>query len=131
MTRTRLGAVGLLLGTLVLGGLLGGAATTIVDRKAHKVRRDRPRPTYVDRLSAELGLSEAQRESVQAVLERHQPAMDSLWMKVRPMFQAERQAVRNEITLHLTPEQQARYTEMQRQDSIRRAESDRNRNGRR
>ena len=129
MTRTRLGAVALLVATFVLGALLGGAVTTVADREAHKKRR--PRVTYVDRLTADLSLSAAQRESVQAVLERHQPAMDSLWMRVRPLFHSERQAVRNEISLHLNPEQQARYTELQRQDSIRRAESDRNRNGRR
>lgn len=130
MTSSRRGAVLLLVGTFVVGALLGGVVTTLADRPAHKRQRP-PRPSYVERLAADLSLSAAQRESVQAVLDRHQPAMDSLWMRVRPLFQSERQAVRNEISLHLNPEQQARYTEMQRQDSIRRAESDRNRNGRR
>lgn len=129
MTPSRTGAVMLLVGTFVLGGLIGGAATTLADRGAHKPNR--PRVTYVDRLAVDLSLSEAQRDSIQAVLDRHQPAMDSLWQKVRPMFQSERQAVRNEIALHLTPEQQAKYTQLQRQDSVRRAENDRSRNGRR
>ncbi|HEV8599996.1 MAG TPA: periplasmic heavy metal sensor [Gemmatimonadales bacterium] len=131
MTRSRLGAVLLLLATFLLGGLLGGAATTLADHRAHKRHADRPRPGYVDRLAADLSLSEAQRDSIQAVLDRHQPAMDSLWQLIRPQFQSERQVIRNEITLLLTPEQQTKYRELQRQDSLRRAELDRGRNGRR
>ena len=135
MTRSRLGAVALLLATFVLGALVGGAATSMFDREAHK--REHPagqRPSYVDRLSADLGLNESQKDSVQQVLDRHQPAMDSLWTTVRqqfgPQFQSERQLIRNEISAFLTPEQQAKYAELQRQDSLRRAEGDRSRNGR-
>lgn len=136
MTRSRSGAFALLLAALVLGVLIGGAATSTVDRRAH--RREHPagqRPGYVDRLATDLGLSESQRDSVQQVLERHQPAMDSLWATVRlqfgPQFQSERQLIRNEISTLLTPEQRAKYAELQRQDSLRRAEGDRSRNGRR
>jgi len=132
MTRSRLGAALLLLATFVLGGLVGGAATSMADRRVHKDKHgDRPRPSYVDRLAVDLGLSEAQRDSIHAVLERHQPAMDSLWRLIRPQFQSERQVIRNEINALLTPEQQAKYTILQRQDSVRRADSDRSRNGRR
>ena len=75
-------------------------------------------------------LTPAQRDSIQAVLDRHQPAMDSLWELIRPQFQSERQAIRKAINGLLTPEQQAKYLEVQRQDSLRRAERDRSRNGR-
>lgn len=136
MTRSRAGATLLLLAMLVIGGLLGGALTRFADRQAH--RNDHPRgqrPSYVDRLSTDLALTDVQRDSLQAVLDRHQPAMDSLWATVRfqfgPQFQAERQLIRNEISSLLTPEQQAKYAELQRQDSLRRAEGDRSRNGRR
>ena len=125
MTRSRSGAALLLLGTFVIGGLIGGALTAVLDHRAHK------RPSYVDRLATDLTLSGAQRDSVQAVLERHQPAMDSLWQLIRPQFQSERQLIRNEISTLLSPEQQAKYTQLQRQDSVRRAEMDRSRNGRR
>ena len=131
MTRSRLGAVLMLLGTFVLGGLIGGAATTMADHRAHKRHGDRPRPSYVDRLAVDLSLSDVQRDSIQAVLDRHQPAMDSLWQLIRPQFQSERQLIRNEIGALLTPEQQAKYHELQRQDSLRRAEVDRSRNARR
>jgi len=131
MTRSRLGAVLLLLATFLLGGLLGGAATTLADLRVHQKHGDRPRPSYVDRLAADLSLSDAQRDSIQQVLDRHQPAMDSLWQLIRPQFQSERQLIRNEIGALLTAEQQAKYRELQRQDSLRRAEMDRSRNGRR
>ncbi|HTL04343.1 MAG TPA: periplasmic heavy metal sensor [Gemmatimonadales bacterium] len=125
MTRSRSGAALLLIGTFVIGALLGGALTAMADHRAHK------RPSYVDRLATDLGLSQAQKDSVQAVLERHQPAMDSLWQLIRPQFQSERQLIRNEISTLLSDEQKTRYTQLQRQDSLRRAEMDRNRNGHR
>ena len=131
MTRSRLGAVVLLLAAFLLGGLVGGAATSMADRPSHQ-HRDRPPPSsYVDRLGTELGLSEAQKDSVRAVLERHQPAMDSLWESIRPLLQSERQAIRSQIHALLSAEQQARYIALQRQDSLRRAEGDRSKNGRR
>jgi hypothetical protein len=117
-----MGAVLLLAATFVVGGLLGGALTR-VSRRA--------RPSYVERLAADLRLSDAQKDSVQAILDRHQPAMDSLWSLIRPQFQSERQNIRNEITALLTPAQQTRYGELQRQDSVRRADQDRSRNVRR
>lgn len=122
MTRSRAGAILLLAATFVVGGLLGGALT----RMSH-----RSRPNYVERLAADLSLSDAQKDSVQAILDRHQPAMDSLWSLIRPQFTSERQNIRTEITSLLTPEQQTKYVELQRQDSLRRAELDRSRNGRR
>lgn len=129
MSRNRVGAFALLLATFVLGGLLGGAATSLADRRTH--RHDR-RPSFVDRLNSELVLTATQRDSVQAVLDRHQPAMDSLWQRMRPQFEAERQAIRTEITALLTPEQRVKYAALiQRLDSLRRAGSDRNRNGHR
>jgi hypothetical protein len=88
MTRSRLGAAGLLIATFVLGALVGGAATSLADREGHRTRNNHPRPGYVERLATELGLSEAQQDSVRAVLDRHQPAMDSLWESIRPQFQS-------------------------------------------
>lgn len=131
MTRSRLGAAGLLIATFVLGALVGGAATSLADRESHRTRSTRPRPGYVERLGAELGLSDAQKDSVRVVLERHQPAMDSLWESIRPQFQSERQSIRTEINALLTPGQQASYAALQREDSLRRAERARSRNGRR
>ena len=128
MNRSGLGPMALWLGSFVLGGLAGGTATMLVDHHGHKKGQ---RPSFVERLTADLSLSTGQADSIQSVLDRHQPAMDSLWQKMRPQFEAERQAIRTEITALLTPEQQAKYAALvQRQDSLRRAGQDRNRNGR-
>jgi hypothetical protein len=126
MTRSRTGAAILLIAAFVFGGLVGGAATTMADRGRRPKRLG-----YVERLTADLALSAAQRDSVQTLLDRHQPAMDSLWEQIRPQFQSERQAIRNAITDLLTPEQQEKYAALQRQDSLRRAEKERSRNGHR
>jgi len=131
MTRSRAGAAVLLVATFVLGGLVGGAATSMADRKTHTAaREDHARPSFLDRLQSDLNLTPPQRDSIQAVLDQHQPAMDSLWELIRPQFQSERQAIRKAINALLSPEQQAKYLEVQRQDSLRRAERDRSRNGR-
>lgn len=135
MTTSRTGATALLVATFVLGGLIGGAFTSMAEKRVHKgkgpgteVRKEHRRPSYIDRLSEDLDLTAAQRESVQAVLDRHQPAMDSLWDRFRPQFESERQGIRKEISTLLSAEQQARYTAMiQRQDSLRR-EAERKRN---
>jgi Spy/CpxP family protein refolding chaperone len=133
MSRQRLVATLLLAASFVLGGLVGGAATSFADRRGHGGGHgDRRRPSFIEHLTEELQLTAAERDSVQAVLDRHQPAMDSLWQAIRPQFESERQAIRTEISALLTPAQQARYvTMMQRQDSLRKAEAERRGNGRR
>lgn len=132
MTRSRLGAVMLLVATFVLGGLLGGTLTSFAERKSHDPATRKPRPTYVERLSQDLGLSQEQRDSIQSILDRHQPVMDSLWTEIRskfPQLESQRITVRQEVQAVLTPEQQAKYAAIvQRQDSIRRSMSERNRN---
>lgn len=132
MTKSRVGALMLLVATFVLGGLLGGALTSFAERKNHAPGRRGPRPTYVERLSQDLGLSPEQRDSIQGILDRHQPVMDSLWTEIRqqfPQLESQRVTVRQEVQAVLTPEQQAKYTAIvQRQDSIRRSMSERNRN---
>ncbi len=133
MTASRSGAAVLLIATFVLGGLVGGAFTSLAEKRSHRDngqegRKDHRRPSYIDRLTEDLDLTSAQRESVQAVLDRHQPAMDSLWDRFRPQFDSERLSIRKEISTLLTAGQQARYTSLiQRQDSLRR-EADRKRN---
>lgn len=133
MSRQRLVAVLLLAASFVLGGLVGGAATSFADRRGHGGGHgDRHRPSFVEHLTQELELTAAQRDSVQTVLDRHQPAMDSLWQAIRPQFESERQAIRTEISSLLTPAQRTRYSAMiQRQDSLRKAEAERRGNGRR
>lgn len=128
---SRAGPLMLLVATFVLGAFVGGAATTFAERRSH-AKHERSRPSFVERLTKELDLTATQRDSIQAVFDRHQPAMDSLWQRMRPEFESERQVIRNEVTALLTPEQRAKYAALiQRLDSLRRASGgpDRNRNG--
>jgi Spy/CpxP family protein refolding chaperone len=128
--RSRLAPIMLLVATFALGAFVGGAATSFADRRGHARAHDRPRPSFVERLTKELELTAGQRDSIQVVFDRHQPAMDSLWQRMRPEFESERQLIRNEVTALLTPEQQAKYAALiQRLDSLRRVGPDRNRNG--
>jgi uncharacterized membrane protein len=122
MTRSRWVATGLLVLAFALGGLAGGAATMMADRKSHG-RRDPYSPqAYAQRLATDLSLDAAQREAVAGVILRHQPVMDSIWAQVREQFNAERQAMRQDIRAILNPEQLDRYNAMvARFDSLRHA----------
>ncbi len=133
MSRSRLGATALLAAIFVLGAIAGGAVTSWLDRRdSGPGPGDRGRRTYMERLEAEVGaLSAAQRDSIQAVLDRHQPAMDSIWAGMRPRIEAERQSMRQEIRAHLTDDQVRRYNEAIERQERRRQEMERSRNGRR
>jgi Spy/CpxP family protein refolding chaperone len=63
-------------------------------------------------LARELGLSAAQQDSVQAILERHRPQMEALWRQIRPRFDSLRGTVDSEIAAQLTPAQRARFAEL-------------------
>lgn len=110
----------LLAAAFLAGGLVGGAATMVFDRQQHeRGGNTRERPGYVDRLTTELGMSSEQRQAVEEILRRYEPTMDSLMRAVRhsPEAEAVRDAIRREIRMQLTPEQQERYAEMlERQD---------------
>lgn len=105
----------LLIAAFVGGGLVGGAAVMMVDRANHDRRGgSQSRPSYVDRLTTELGLTSEQRAAVEGILQRHIPRMDSLWAAMRngPELLAVQQAIRDDIRSQLTAEQQERYTAM-------------------
>jgi len=121
MTRSRLAASGLLALVFALGALVGGAATMLADRTRHGGDRFGERPSFVQILKEELVLTADQEQRITGILDRHQPAMDSIWGTVRPQFEAERQTVRNEIRALLEPDQLKKYEVLiARRDSIRR-----------
>ncbi len=121
MSKSRLVAGGLLAVTFALGALAGGAATMVADRTGHHRGDPYSPPSYASRLAEDLGLAPEQEAKVVEVLERHQPAMDSIWAQVGSQFDAERQTLRRDIRALLTPDQQAKYqTMLARLDSLRR-----------
>ena len=113
----------LLVATFALGALAGGAAVAFKDRDA--MRRSehhshRNPGDYLEGMARKLKLTPAQKDSVRTILERHRPAMDSIWRQLGPRFGTLRDSISNEIRRQLTPEQLKAYNEM-----IRRYEAER------
>jgi Spy/CpxP family protein refolding chaperone len=63
-------------------------------------------------MTRQLELTPSQRDSVQAILGRYKPKMDSIWRQVGPRFETIKDSISNDIRRQLTPEQQTRYTEL-------------------
>lgn len=113
MTRSRFAAAGLLLAVFALGALAGGVGVSMAEHGAENGGSRRySRESYLNRLTTELDLSGVQRDSIEAIMERNKPAMDSMWGEVRPRFDSLRGMVRDEIRGQLSPEQAAKYQEM-------------------
>jgi gas vesicle protein len=123
MIKSRSAAIRMLTIAFVLGGLVGGAATMLAERKSgREPQRGGGAQGYVNMLKDEIGLSATEEQQVSEVLRRHEPAMDSIWRTVRVQFETERQAVRREIRAVLTSEQALKYDALvARRDSIHRA----------
>jgi hypothetical protein len=112
MTKSKLSAFALLISAFVLGALTGGAALALADRGADARPKRGDRVSFIERLDRDLDLSAEQRESVELILKRHRPRMDSLWREVAPRFETLRAEVRSELNTILTPEQQVKHEEM-------------------
>jgi hypothetical protein len=116
MNRTRARATVLLAAIFVLGLIVGAAGAALAGPGLF--HRRGPRRTgpdaFLRRLTRDLSLSSPQQESVRVVLQRHQPAMDSLWREMGPRVETLQQQVRSDIRRQLTPEQQTRFQEMMR-----------------
>lgn len=113
MTRSRFSAASLLLAVFVLGALAGHFGPSFLGPQGSGTSRlARGREGILTRLNSELQLSTTQQDSIRAILQRHEPAMDSMWREVRPRFDSLRDVVRSEIRVQLTPDQQRKYTEM-------------------
>jgi hypothetical protein len=121
MTKSRLAASGLLALVFALGALVGGAATMLADRSRHEFTRFGDPTEFAKYLRQELILTTEQEQQVVSILDRHQPAMDSIWSLVRPQFDAERQSVRREIRALLSGDQAGKYDALNAlRDSLRR-----------
>jgi Spy/CpxP family protein refolding chaperone len=103
----------LLLAAFALGA---GAGSALAMRAGHhsawggnpKERTDE----YVGLLDRSLRLTGPQRDSIRAILVRHQPEMDSIWQDVRPRFETLRTEIRSEVRVQLDAEQQRKYADL-------------------
>lgn len=105
-------AVGLLVAIGVAGFASGAATMNYVgaEKSERSERHDgRRRCSYSGMLQDELGLSDAQRDSVRSILRRHRPEMNALFEAVRPQMDSIRGQIRVEMMAVLTPEQQEAY----------------------
>jgi Spy/CpxP family protein refolding chaperone len=105
----------LLMATFAGGALAGGAAIAVADRgdvrRNHRPHRHNAED-HLQFMTRQLDLTPAQRDSVQAILGRYKPKMDSIWRQVGPWFETIKDSISNDIRRQLTPEQQTRYSEM-------------------
>jgi hypothetical protein len=114
-------AITLLVAVGVVGMVLGA---TLDGWRATRRRPHGPRPTYENYLRRELGLSQAQHDSVAVILHRHLPAMHALFETIRPQIDSERAQVAREIRGILTPAQREAYQRLLDRDRTERARAD-------
>ena len=120
-TKSKAWAIGLLVAVAAVG-LVAGVA---LESWTGLVRaRCADRSTYSGYLTRELKLSKVQRDSVVAVLRRHQPRMRTIIAVVRPQLDSERARVADEIRPFLTPAQREPYQRLLDRDRAERARAD-------
>ena len=132
--RVRLLGFGLLAVTFVVGALAGAAIDRAVvgdpEERPRQERRDdddgdRRRSFIIDRVE----MSDAQRQTVDSILERRADRMRAVWREVEPRFHAISDSARSEIMEVLTPEQRAEYEELLERRRDRRRDGDRDDDG--
>ena len=109
-------------------GFFGGRASLFVG-DAKDCRRP-PRPSFSGMLQDSLGLTDAQRDSVQVILVRHRAEMQAIMESVRPRMDSVRLHVNNEIAAALPADKRDRFEQLRaqwraeraRRDSMHRAE---------
>lgn len=122
LNQSKLWAVALLIATFAAGAVAGGVVAAALGDEPGERHRPRGRMSYAERLERELGLSAAQRESLDAILARRQQAMGELWRQVEPRFDSLRAQIRTEITAILDSDQRAAFQALiARSDSVKAA----------
>ena len=133
LNRSKLWAAGLLLAVFAAGGAVGGAVSAAWGeddqrdgRRSSRGEGSRHERSYAERLEADLGLSQEQRNSIDTILARRQVQVHELWAEYRPRFDTLRLDVRNQIMQILDDEQQEKYQELiDRSDRRRERDSER------
>lgn len=109
LTRSRLWASVLLIATFAVGGLAGSVASSAWGSRG-KARPDgRRREGFSSVLTRELNLTPVQRESVQTILRRYDPAMRAVWDAMRPRFDSLRAGIDADIIRVLDDQQRAAF----------------------
>jgi hypothetical protein len=121
MQRSKQQALMFLLGAVLVGGVLGFSADRVLGDKPKSLV---PRMRMYD----DLGLSEAQRTTMDSVLDERNCQISAVMKPVRPHLDSIKQAAHQQMLQILTPEQQSklelRRKEMERRDSLEKARRD-------
>ena|SRR5690349_9062692 len=121
VTGKQLSAVVLLVATFAVGAVAGRASSHwgMADPGSRSSdRRGSRREGVIATLQKELSLTPVQRDSVESILKKWDPAMRAVWETTRPKFDSLRALVRADIAQILTPDQKAAFQRWSaRQDS--------------
>jgi Spy/CpxP family protein refolding chaperone len=107
--RMRFLGFALIVVTFVVGGLAGAAFDRILTGET--VRREAPRSEQRAHVIDQVEMTEAQRATIDAILERRSERMKAAWAEISPRLEAITDSARLEIMEVLTPEQRAEYQE--------------------
>jgi hypothetical protein len=113
MTRQKSVAVAFLSGALLVGGLLGFTADRLMLRTEY--RRDWDQRQLRTRLAEDLKLNEAQRASVDSILDRRAARTRAIMEPIRPQLDSAVWTARDEIRAVLTADQLVKFEEMVRE----------------
>jgi Spy/CpxP family protein refolding chaperone len=134
VTKSQLWASVLLISTFAAGAVVGGGVMSAWGDRGPRPS-ERPRNAgergFSGTLKRELNLTDAQRDSVRAILRRYDPAFRAVMEGTRPTFDSLRALVHADIRRVLTEEQKTAFEKwVARMDSstARRRETERNRN---
>lgn len=122
-------AAAVIAAAFVAGAAVGVAASITLQHRDRDRERERgPRLSYIDRLDRELQLTPEQRDSVVAILRRHDATTKEIWQESRRRFEEVRARLRADIMQVLNQAQRERYQAFTaRSDSLRAAREARER----
>ena len=115
--KSRAWAIGLLVAVAVVGFAAGMA---VQSWESPRGRSD----GYSGYLTRELGLSQAQHDSIAAILRRHRRELHAIFLTIRPQIDSARTRIADEIRGLLTTAQQSAYQKLLDRDRADRARAD-------
>jgi|SRR5215467_9245853 len=122
MQRSKQQALFFLLGAVLVGGVVGFSAERVM-RNASDDHSWAARTTMYN----DLGLTLAQREAMDSVIDEKNRRVDSLLKPVRPQIDSVRANTRAQFFRIFTPEQRTKFENRVREDSLRRDQARRTR----
>ena len=112
---SRRAALAVVVTLFVVGVCVGGLGMHLVD--THRVRDSVPPggERFIGRLERELNLTDEQRQRIDEIVEQSRREGDALHREMLPRVREHMRATREQIRDVLTPEQQVRFEELNRQ----------------